>query len=126
MATQWFHLGDILSITTERLVSRDHIDGVYNILNFLTGDNLYTHQLPLACDAVKENVLEQLPQLRAIVVAEDFEFDTHPDVKDSVDAWLQVKCDQYGAYHELTAVPELWGKHDMLEDLFKMRKGRNG
>ena len=24
------------------------MDGIYDILNFLTGDNLYTHQLPRA------------------------------------------------------------------------------
>lgn len=43
-----FHIGDILSITTERLVSPRLIEGVYDILNYMTGDNLMTHQLPRA------------------------------------------------------------------------------
>lgn len=37
-ATRDFELGDILSITTGALVSRRHIDGVYDILNWMTGD----------------------------------------------------------------------------------------
>ena len=43
-----FHIGDILSVTTGRLVSPRRMDGVYDILNFMTGDNLFTHQLPRA------------------------------------------------------------------------------
>jgi len=45
---QSFHISDVLSVTTGRLVSSRHMDGIYDILNFLTADNLYTHQLPRA------------------------------------------------------------------------------
>ena len=58
-----FHLGDILSITTGRLVSPRHIDGVYDILNFMTGDNLFTHQLPRASRDCKPELKRQFPQL---------------------------------------------------------------
>lgn len=34
MTARNFHLGDILSITTGRLVSRRHMEGVYDLLNF--------------------------------------------------------------------------------------------
>ena len=63
MQTKQFHLGDVLSITTGRLVSPRHIDGVYDILNFMTGDNLFTHQLPRASDECKPYLVEQFPQL---------------------------------------------------------------
>lgn len=58
-----FHVGDVLSITTGRLVSLRHMDGVYDILDFMTGDNLFTHQLPRAGDECKSYLLEQFPQL---------------------------------------------------------------
>jgi hypothetical protein len=61
--TRNFHIGDILSITTERLVSPTHMDGVYDILNFMTGDNLFTHQLPRACREMQPRLLAQHPQL---------------------------------------------------------------
>ena len=41
-----FPLGVVLSITTGKLLCP--IGDVYDILNFLTGDNLFTHQLPRA------------------------------------------------------------------------------
>jgi hypothetical protein len=46
--TKNFHLSDVLTITTGRLVSTRHMDGVYEILNWMTDDNLFTHQLPRA------------------------------------------------------------------------------
>lgn len=36
-----FHIGDVLTVTTGRLVSPRHMYGVYEILNFLTGDRLH-------------------------------------------------------------------------------------
>lgn len=60
-----FHISDILSITTGRLVSNRHIEGVYDILNFLTGDNLFTHQLPRASRECEPWLRTQFPQLFA-------------------------------------------------------------
>lgn len=65
-----FHIGDVLSITTGRLVSSRHIEGVYDILNYMTGDNLFTHQLPRAAKQCKPALLVQHPRLAAVDVAE--------------------------------------------------------
>lgn len=58
-----FSLGDVLSITTGRLLSERRIDGVYDILNWMTGDDLFTHQLPRAGKACQPWLVEQYPQL---------------------------------------------------------------
>jgi len=58
-----FHLGDVLSVTTGRLLSPKGIGGVYEILNFMTNDNLYTHQLPRAAEECKPFLFSQFPQL---------------------------------------------------------------
>ena len=58
-----FSLGDVLSITTGRLLSDCHMDGVYDILNWMTGDNLFTHQLPRAAEKCEPWLIEQYPQL---------------------------------------------------------------
>jgi hypothetical protein len=63
METKMFHISDVLSITTGYLVSTRHMDGVYDILNFMTNDNLFTHQLPRASDECKPYLREQFPQL---------------------------------------------------------------
>lgn len=64
MTTKPFHLGDILSATTGILVSPRGIGGVYEILNFLTGDNLFTHQLPRGVEICGPFLLEKYPKIR--------------------------------------------------------------
>ena len=61
-----FHISDILSITTGRLVSTRHVEGVYEILNYMTGDNLFTHQLPRASRVCAPHLLRQHPQLKDV------------------------------------------------------------
>jgi hypothetical protein len=39
------------------------MDGVYQILNHVTGDNLYTHTLPRACRFARPLILEAYPEL---------------------------------------------------------------
>lgn len=58
-----FHIGDILSITTGRLVSPRRMDGVYDILNYMTGDDLFTHQLIRAAEECAPALREQHPDL---------------------------------------------------------------
>lgn len=69
MSTKQFHVGDVLSITTGRLVSPRHIDGVYDILGYMTGESLFTHQLPRASDVCKPELLKQHPQLASVNTA---------------------------------------------------------
>ena len=61
-----FDLGDILSITDGRLVSPRLMEGVYDILNFMTGDNLTTIGLMSAMPPCRDALLEQHPQLAPV------------------------------------------------------------
>jgi len=61
--TKDFHIGDILSVTTGRLVSPRHIDGVYDILNWMTGESLFTHQLPRVGREAAPVLLAEHPHL---------------------------------------------------------------
>lgn len=63
MQTKEFHLGDVLSITTGYLVSPRHMDGIYDILSFMMGRRLWTHELPEASGICKPYLLEQFPYL---------------------------------------------------------------
>ena len=93
-----FHLGDILSITTGRLVSLDHIGGVYNILNFMTGDNLMTHQLPRASEECAPVLLRQHPDLANVEVPA--RFDGELDVRQ----WLSRQVVLFGERRDVAPV----------------------
>lgn len=107
--TRSFHLGDLLSITDDRLLSPDLIDGVYNILNWMTGDQLMTHQLPLAADAMKPDLLQQHPWLAEITVP-----DLHGEAE--VVTWLATAVAEHGEQHEVAPAPLAWGSHDPIRD----------
>ncbi|WP_433364146.1 hypothetical protein [Streptosporangium sp. CA-115845] len=85
-----FHLGDILSITTGLLVSPTHMDGIYRILNWMTSDNLFTHQLPRAGEECREPLLEQHPDLADVQTPDEF------DGKEHVERWLAEQVERFG------------------------------
>ena len=58
-----FHISDVLTLTTTKLVSSRHMDGVYDILQFLTGRDVYTHQVPGAMKACEPYLRSQFPSL---------------------------------------------------------------
>jgi hypothetical protein len=61
--TREFPIDEVLSVYTGRLVARRGIEAMYDLLNWMTGDNLYTHQLGRACAPCKASLLEQFPEL---------------------------------------------------------------
>lgn len=97
MAKKAFHLGDVLSITTGRLVSPRHMEGVYDILNWMTGDSLFTHQLPRAGRECAPWLLRQHPQLADIA---------EPELTpEECDGWLAEQVAKYGESLEVSPIP---------------------
>jgi hypothetical protein len=88
--TRTFALGDILTITTECMLSRDGIGAVYEILNWMTRDNLFTHQLPRAAQECAPHLLKQHPDLAAVTVPE------FGDDEQAVWAWLDEQIRRFG------------------------------
>lgn len=106
-----FHIGDILSVTTGSLVSLDHIGGVYNLLNHMTGDNLFTHQLPRACDECRPALVAQHPDLD--IKAPDFTDEAH------VWRWLAEQVERFGPEREVAALAS--GDHTVIDPLAEIR-----
>jgi hypothetical protein len=86
--TREFHIGGILSITTGCLVSPRRMEGVYDILNFLSGDNLMTHQLPRVSREMAPRLKAQHPQL-ATISGDDVTSENHGD-------WLAARIAEFG------------------------------
>lgn len=88
--TKEFHIGDILSILTDRLVSPDHIGGVYNILGWMTDEALMTHQLPRVSEECRPSLCDQHPDLAAVEVPAGL------SGEGPVKAWLAEQVAVYG------------------------------
>lgn len=95
-----FHLGDILSVTTGRFLCPAGVDGLYDLLGFMTGETLFTHQLPRASRQCEQPLKDQLPALAGIVVPDDL------DGKEAYEAWLADQVQTFGEYHPVTPLPE--------------------
>ena len=109
-AEKLFHLGDILSITTGLLVSNRHMQGVYEILNFMTSDDLYTHQLGRAATECKPALLTQHPQLARITGA-----DVTPE---NFEMWLESQCAEFGDQLMITPLPEQ--AHEFIDPISEL------
>jgi hypothetical protein len=66
--TKTFHIGDILSVTDGKLVSPRHVGGLYDLLGWMTREELMTHQLPRAARECEDQLRADHPDLAAIVV----------------------------------------------------------
>lgn len=65
--SQKHSLAAVLTVTTDRFLCSD-IGELYDLLNYMTGDNLFTHQLPRATKVCKPVLLAQFPTLADVTV----------------------------------------------------------
>jgi hypothetical protein len=63
-----FHIGDVLSITSGRLMSPRHVDGIYDICSYMTGESVFTHQLPRVASEIEHDLRHQHPKLSAVSI----------------------------------------------------------
>lgn len=113
-----FPLGHVLSVTTGRLCAK--IEGVYEILNHITGDNVFTHQIPRACRFAGPLVLADHPELSSAgTEAElrrlDDEITKSEIPMDGVRAWLSSL--NLPADYEIQSHADAWLKMNPVEEL---------
>ena len=115
---QEFHISDVLSVTTGRLVSSRHMVGVYAILNFLTGDDLYTHQLPRAMDECRPwlrtqfpTLMQDAPGMAGLLTALDMGMEEHGRTSEAIAAWVErVRVE--------TGLPEMIPVYELGADMY--------
>lgn len=105
-----FKLGQVLTVTSGFLLCS--IDELYQVLNYLTNDNLYTHQLPRAADAVKPQILAQFPELDIPIP----KMSTEEQVEKFVNALIDVG---FKKEYPLEPVSD-WQSRDPLVELIEM------
>lgn len=90
-----FHVATLVTITDGHLIAPNHMDDVYAILNYMTGDNLFTHQLTRAAEECQPALLEQHPWLAGVPELPDgMEHDVIMDVVANL-------VNTYGQMHEV-------------------------
>lgn len=98
MKSHTFHLGDVLAVITGRPLAPRGMEGVYDLLCFMTQDNLLTHQLPRARRECAACLLRQHPQLAGVRLPPII---TPANLEDVLD----VLCADYGEYLTVSPLP---------------------
>ena len=107
-----FDLCDVLSAATGVLISERGIGAVYDVLNFWTGERLFTHQLPRVGREFKEGLKAAHPELAPV-------FDEAKNI--TRDNWREFANDwtaRFGATISITPATESDHQHiDALSEL---------
>lgn len=107
--TSTHSLGAILSVTTGRLLAP--MSEVHALLDRMTGDVLYTHQLPRAAGECAPELLRQHPHLDGIEVPTLVSPDDYLD-------WVAAQEQRYG--QELAVAPLDPADHTVIDPLSEM------
>ncbi len=86
--TRQFNTADVLSVVTGRLMAK--IDGLYEVLNWMTGESVFTHQLPRISREAQPVLLAAHPLLQQAI--DEAEQVTQENYKE----WRQTWEDRYG------------------------------
>lgn len=114
-----FELGDLLSVATGILVARRHVDALYDLMGFMTGDVLFTHQLPRAMDACAPELIRQHPWLTDVEIP-DWSNIPRDQVKGAVFTWLDEVEAAHGRLHHVRAACPGWQSKDPIAELDQM------
>ncbi|MEY5098406.1 MAG: hypothetical protein RJA36_1125 [Pseudomonadota bacterium] len=98
MTTKRFHVSDVLTVTTGKLLSHRGMEGVYEILKHLTGEPIFTHQIGRVLQEAAPHVLQQFPPL-AGVSADDVSAENYS-------AWLRAIVAEHGEWLDVAPMPE--------------------
>jgi hypothetical protein len=91
--TKIFHLGDVLSVTTSMLLSPRYMDGVYELVRYLTGEQPAFDQLEATMVRCRPYLLALRPELEALDLT-GIEFENWR-------GWLEQQTVVYGEWVEI-------------------------
>lgn len=110
--TRDFHIGDILSVTTGKLVSLRHVDGIYDLLNWMTGESVFTHQIPRISREARPVIIAFHPQLQQ---ASDEANEVNGD---NWRSWLDTWIARYG---ETLPIPKMTiAEHERIDAISEL------
>lgn len=115
MAETSFPTSAVLSVVTGRLLG--DIGQVYEVLNLMTGENLYTHQLPRVSREATPVLLARHPDLQSAIDEAE-----HVN-SENWQTWLAIWLKRYG---ETIAVPRMTiDQHERIDPLSELAEKVN-
>ncbi len=113
-----FDLGTVLSLTTHRMLSE--MDKIQDALEYVTGDPIWTHQIPRVMGQVTPYVLSLYPQLEGVGLNEPI------NSKEEAIAFVNSQKEVFGDSLPLSPMSKSDGYSyvDPIEEAVEMTSGR--
>lgn len=98
MSARTFHIGEIITVAAGTFVSPTGMDGIYQLVDHVTGETHMTHQLPRASRELQPVLREWFPWLNTIQI---------PPISNEREgrAFLADVAVVHGEYHEVPTLP---------------------
>ncbi len=95
---KYFHLGDVLTVTADMMLSRRGFVGLSEIVVYMTGEKgIYNFQLADATDICRPHILKQYPELANA--------DCTGINEENYEARMSALVEKYGAMLEIEPLP---------------------
>lgn len=108
--TKEFPTRDVLSTITGTLMSE--IGGLYEVCNFMTGESVFTHQLPRVCREARPVILALHPELEPTVK------EAEQVTPENYLTWLAIWEERYGT---TITVPQMTiAEHERIDALSEL------
>lgn len=110
MKTNIFHITEIISVITGKMVATSHMDGICRLLEFMCGEPIYTHQIPRAIRECSPYLVEQFPVLAtetADGVTEELLEEWAASMEENYGKVMPVRPLLRSAHHSIDAISEL-------------------
>lgn len=121
-----FKIGTLLTVSKHVLVSEDGLEGLYKILDFLTGDVLFTHQIPRVLNECSPYIDEKFPWMKDIEMPRFG--DEKNEAKKNIDVFLEKIYALHGKSLDVEPMPA--GRHafknPIVEASEMMKEKRKG
>ena len=112
MASRRFPLGDILTVTTGIAFSQG-IAGAHELMEYMVGGPVWTHQLPRVADECKPELLRQHPDLVGVRPPGDF---PEPRAENAL-RWLAAQVVRFGDYRTVAPLP---AGHQLIDPITEL------
>lgn len=116
--TKAFPTLDVLGATSGFLLA--DMGGIYQVLNFMTGQDLFTHQLPRAIESAREAYIYYNPAM--VPFFTEIKEMTQDQILAARDFWLM----KYGPTLDVPLIaPDKYEAKDPISELIDMRGGES-
>jgi len=95
-----FPIEDVLSVALDKLLSGNGMNGIYAILQYMTGEIIHTGQIPGAMTVCRPAILAQHPELK--------DADASWVTEENLQTWIDTQAATYGKYIELRPLIAGW------------------